>query len=83
MSMFANKNDKSSFNIQEVEQVEVPKEFLDEVFSILSDTTKKDFVQYRLDLLTEASKANPSFVEVQALVNSKPYISSQLFSKII
>ncbi len=64
MSMFASRNDKSSFNIQEAEQVKVPKEFLYEVFSILSDTTKKDFVQYRLDLLAEASKANPSFVEV-------------------
>ena len=64
MNVFSNTNNKSSFDMREVEQTKVPKEFLNAVFLILTDTTKKDFVQYRLDLLTEASKENPNFVEV-------------------
>jgi hypothetical protein len=64
INKFSQIQDGSSFNMNEVEKVKISDEFINEVFSILAPMAKREFVQYRIDLINEASKKNPNIIEV-------------------
>jgi len=52
------------FREEEFKAIEVNDELLDKVFTILSDETREDFINYRLELIKESQKEKPNIVEV-------------------
>jgi len=64
INKFSQMQDGSSFDMNEVEKVKVTDEFINDVFTLLSSVTKREFVQYRVDLINEACKENPNYIEV-------------------
>ena len=66
-SFVANRVDAMSsepFMESDYKEVVLEDEFIDKVFSYINDMKVEDFINYRLDLISESQKEKPNIVEV-------------------
>ena len=52
------------FSGSDIQAVVIEDGFLEELFSVINDITKKEFVDYRHNLIEESQKDKPNFVAV-------------------